>query len=358
MAVVPTETRNATLEDLAALLKQQQDAKYDIVAPMAAMRSQGGLLQLAGTSMFEDGGGKYFRPTAIADGQIAGKLGIPTAYLRLLREKRIDLYDLNVNGWTQGPDRDGLALWAGEEETPPGPDGRSVMLRCFQNDEPDEPGVLRALLSDRYGIIENLDVLMAALQGIRDTGTPIEVLRCDLSETRMVVRIAAPEIMESSPELLAAWRAPFGPGGQDGGIIDHSSGRWTHVQQVPQWAQDKFGVDENGVCASLLLTNGETGGSRFTLAPSLLVLKCLNGWVQEQDALQRVHLTSKLEEGVIGWSQDTQRKSLELVTAQARTRSLLSSTPTTSRWRSLGCTTLTWPPSETRQRPSSLSLAR
>ena len=40
----PAGTRNATLADLAALLRDQQARKVDIVAPAAAIRAAGGRL--------------------------------------------------------------------------------------------------------------------------------------------------------------------------------------------------------------------------------------------------------------------------------------------------------------------------
>jgi len=37
------------------------------------------------------------------------------------------------------------------------------------------PGAVRAFLSDGYKIIDNLDVLLAALDGVRQTGFPVQV---------------------------------------------------------------------------------------------------------------------------------------------------------------------------------------
>ena len=102
--------RNATLEDLAALLRDQQARKVDIVAPAAAIRAQGARLVVDGTEpvLGPDGvtvtAGAY-APTDVCDQGIADKLGIPAAYLRKLREQKPDLYDANVNGWLAGDDR-------------------------------------------------------------------------------------------------------------------------------------------------------------------------------------------------------------------------------------------------------------
>lgn len=288
-------TRNADLSDLAELLKAQQAAKVDYVAPFAGISSTNGVLTVAGTSVF--GEGSQFIPTEIADGQLADKLGIPVQYLRRLRAERPDLYDANINGWTRGAEvlddtENQVAYYA--------PDAREGLLRTFQG-EVGEPGILRAVLSDRFAIIDNLDALMAVLAGVKDADTPIQVLGADLTETRMTVRLAAPEIFVNSPQLLEGYRSPF-----------------SGTNHVPQWAQDKFGVDADGVFAGLVISNSETGGGSFLVAPRFMVLKCTNGMMIKKDALRQVHLGGKLQTGNVAWAEDTQRTSLELVTKQAR----------------------------------------
>jgi hypothetical protein len=49
--------------------------------------------------------GRRYPPTEIWDQGIAGKLGIPAADLRRLREQRPALYGGSVNGWLGGDDR-------------------------------------------------------------------------------------------------------------------------------------------------------------------------------------------------------------------------------------------------------------
>ena len=96
-----------TLGDLAAMLREQQARKVDIVAPAAAIRAAHGQLVIDGTDpvLGPDGvtasAGTYI-PTEVCDQGLADKLGIPGAYLRKLREQRPELYDANVNGWLDG----------------------------------------------------------------------------------------------------------------------------------------------------------------------------------------------------------------------------------------------------------------
>ena len=207
---VKLQARNADLGDIAQLLQQQHDAKVDLVTPLANVTSEGGVITVAGTSLFGDG--SKLVPTEIADGHIAGKLNIPPSYLKTLRAERTDIYDANINGWTQGNE---------ELEVPK--DKRTVLLRTFVSEDLEETGVLRAVLSDRYARIDNLDVLTAALSGVRDTGANVEVVGCDLTETRMTIRVAAPDILVHAPKLLAGYRSPFNDG--DNGVYDHRAGK-------------------------------------------------------------------------------------------------------------------------------------
>lgn len=307
---VQLEARNANLEDLAKILQTQQDAKLDLVAPAAAAMSEHGVIAIAGTGVFED---QRFRPSALADGHLAEKLGIPVAYLRRLREDRIDLYDANVNGWLRGIGKDDLALIRGFD--PVAPDPRSFLWRTFQG-APGEPGYLRSVLSDRYGIIENLDVLTAALAGVRDSGVETVVEGCDLSENRMRVRVAAPAVAALAPVLMAGYRSPFAQGEHRAGDGD-ALARWGLAAAAREGMGYKPG-EEPIVFAGFEISNGENGGAAFLLTPRIIVQICRNGLTIKKDALRSIHLGGQLDHGVIKWSEDTQRKSLELVTAQAR----------------------------------------
>jgi hypothetical protein len=71
------------------------------------------------------------------------------------------------------------------------PDRRNFLVRLFQADS-DNFGVARAVLSDSYKVIDNMDALMATLDGIREAGTDIEFDGLDLSERRLHARVVAP----------------------------------------------------------------------------------------------------------------------------------------------------------------------
>ena len=81
-SAAPLGARNATLTDLAVLLRDQQARKVDVVASASAIRAHRGQLVVDGTApvLGEDGvtltSGSY-TPTNVCDQGVADKLGIP-----------------------------------------------------------------------------------------------------------------------------------------------------------------------------------------------------------------------------------------------------------------------------------------
>jgi len=283
----PTTARNATLQDLGAMLADQHTRKVDVVANARDITAVNGMIVVTGTEpvLTADGvtqGDGLYRPTDVFDEGVAAKLGIPAGYLKRLRNERPDIYDINVNGWLKGiKDQPTYA------DAPADP--RSFLLRTFKSDESGH-GIARAFLSDRYGIIDNLDALHAALAGAMAVEGDLTVDSADLTERRMVVRVVAPEVQALAPTLLKGYRSPF----------NGASG------------------DENPVLwAGFQIANSEVGSGAFTITPRLVVQICTNGMTVTKDALRSVHLGGKMGEGVIDWSRDTEQKALELITAKA-----------------------------------------
>jgi hypothetical protein len=197
-------TRNATLADLAALLRDQQARKVDVVAHASAIHAEGGRLVIdrIDPQLTPDGvsltSGTY-TPTEVCDQGLADKLAIPTTYLRRLRTEYVSLYDANVNGW--------LAR-----------SGKRYLVRGLRGDSGG--GVARAFLSDGYKIIDNIDVLLAALDGIRQSGIVVNIEGCDLSERRMYVRVVSDTVTALAPTLPRGYRCPFtGAAGADNPVV-------------------------------------------------------------------------------------------------------------------------------------------
>jgi hypothetical protein len=213
-----------------------------------------------------------YRPTGVCDEGVSEKLGIDLRYLRKLRDRAIDLYDVNVNGWLDRAELD-----------------RKFLVRCFRGQ--GGTGVARALLSDGYKRIDHLDVLTAILSGVERAGVPVQVQGCDLTERRMYVRLYSEQVVAHAPTMLAGYRSPF-----------------TGAE----------GAANPVVWGGLVITNSETGDGAATITPRLVVKVCANGYTITADAHRAVHLGGKLAEGVIDWSDDTQQRNLDLITAKAR----------------------------------------
>ena len=279
--VTATGARNATLEDLANILQEQQGRKLDIIAPASKLTAQGGNLIIQGVEpvLSEDGvtdPNGIYAPTVVADEGVADKLRIPVGYLRRMRAEHPDLYDMNVCGWL--------------EKDPE----RRFMVRTFRGDTgPDgKPGqgVARAFLSDSHKVIDNFEILLAALEGVRRAGHPVQITGCDLTDRRMIVRVESQAVAIQARELLKGYRSPFT--GQTG-------------DELPM------------VSAGFVITNSEVGAGAFSITPRAVIKVCSNGLTIAKDVMRAVHLGGKQDEGVIRWSETTQRKMLELVTAKA-----------------------------------------
>jgi hypothetical protein len=265
--------RNATMGELAEILMDQHKRKHDVVVNAAALESiEGDIVIKAGWTDIDAEGvlvqDLVLTPTAVADEGIADKLGIPIGYLRRMRNERIDLYDANVNGWLndQGD--------------------RQFLVRGFAQ---SEEGIMRAFLSDTYGIIDHLDVLTAIAGGIARVNVKTEIVQTDLTDRRMYVKMRAPEVKTYARELLKGYRSPF---------------------------TGESGDDNPTVFAGLVFSNSETGNGAFSLVPQLTVQVCSNGMTITKDAVRKVHLGKRMDEGIIRWSNDTQKKVLELIESQ------------------------------------------
>jgi hypothetical protein len=306
--MIQTTARNATLTDLANLLKSQQARKVDVVASARKIRATNGVLVIAGTEAeISDEGvtntDGYYTPTVVCDEGIAEKLAIPLAYLRRLRSDRVDLYDANVNGWLHGAENDADSA-----------DPRAFLVRCFRSDDTGI-GVARAFLSDRYKLVDNLDVLTSALDGVKQAGVQVEIDGCDLTDRRMYVRIVAPEVTARAGELLRDYRSPF----RDPEVQRASGISLDRARDLARGEGMGYEPGEEPIVfAGFVLSNSEVGGGAFSIVPRVVIKVCKNGLTITRDAMRAVHLGGRLDEGTIAWSEDTQEKNLALVRAKTR----------------------------------------
>lgn len=290
--------RNQGLEALAKMLQEQHAMKHDVIVPAANLKSSAGRIMVRGDEPILSlegvtAGPGIYDPTEVAIEGFAEKLGITPTYLKKLHSQRVDLFDANVNGWLHGR-RKKVRLGSNPEDEPVwgaiDPDPRSFLLRTFRP-ETGEPGVARALLSDRYQAFDNLDVMMAVLEGVRAAGVSADVRGCDLSDRRMYIRIVIPEIQALAPVLLRGYRSPF-------------TGE----------SADELPVVFAGVVAS----NSEVGDGRWSITPRIEVRVCTNGMTIKKDALAGVHLGGKKKDGVVEWAGDTLQSELQTIRLKCR----------------------------------------
>jgi hypothetical protein len=190
-------------------------------------------------------------------------------------------------------------------------------LRLFRAQD-GQPGVLRTMLSDSYGIIDNLDVLTAALEGLKAADTGVEIRECDLSDTTMRAKVYSPAVAALAPRLLGGYRDPFATPAlsERRRSVSTDLDHWRRVAH-----REGLGYDpgtEPVVFAGFRISNSETGDGAFTLKPELYVKICRNGLTLPLPAVRTVHHSTKMDIGPVVWSQDTRNKQLAVLTAKTR----------------------------------------
>lgn len=226
------------LEQLVATLEAQEEIKKDFLAPTSDLHFLDGNLV-----MLHAGQTVTFAPTTVFHGQVSEKLGIPKGYYDKMKEKALHLLDDNVNHWLRD-------------------EGKNILIRAFVREDGDNDA--RAFLSDRYNIIDNMEVLMQALESIKESGLQVEVAGAELSDTRMYLKITCPEVEVQATEMLKNYRKSYAAG--------------------------------TGVISGFIVQNSEIGCGSFQIQPRAVVLACKNGLVNTKDSFRRVHLGAKLDE--------------------------------------------------------------
>lgn len=211
------DSRELTAVPLAQHLQGTTDLLGQVVdATVAAKAHQGLGIQVSGLGTFA--------PTNLAHDQIASKCGIPSGYYnRMIREGRWPLLAENINAWM--PDRERRLV-------------RTLGPR------------MRALLSDGYRILDNLDLLWASLEAFK--GLDLQIQGAEASETRLYLRATA------------------------------------------RWDKNLLKEIKPGdmVAPGVTIRNSEVGNGKLAVEPFLLRLVCSNGMIGEH-SFSRVHIGAK-----------------------------------------------------------------
>ena len=210
------------LREVLVELKRQQEAKRDYISPSSslALRPDGRTLAM---------GEKDFSTTDLFHRQVASSLSIPARYYDLMQREKPELLAENVNAWMSTRDQ-------------------NYMIRSLD-------GVARALLSDRYRRIDNLEVAGAVLPLF--AGVPgMQVMSCEVTEHKLYVK-----------------------------VVD------TRREAVCVGDAVQFGV---------VVSNSEVGLGAVSVQPLVYTLKCLNGMVVNSLGERKTHVgraAKGLEEG-------------------------------------------------------------
>lgn len=251
------------LEKIVEQLEFQKKIKRDFVVPSDHIRYNGL------TGLLSAGVENQWSLTEHCHSQVANKLEIPMGYYKRMKGDHPDLLALNINGWLSR-----------KEKT-------KYLLRTFNYGDENITNLCRAMLSDRYSILDNWDVLIAALEAIKNTGIHVDVVKAEVTERKMYLHIVAPEIHVDATELL------------DGYLEDTTSA-----------------VLNNGIISGLVLTNSEVGLSRFEVSARAQILRCKNGLHDRNAAFRKTHLGAKMDEGFVQWSEGTKQKNYQLILSQ------------------------------------------
>ncbi len=255
------------LGGLITTLELQKVQKRDFIVPASQLRyTPEGRMIIEAKQGSTDQRGNWLND--ICHSQVADKLGIPVAYYKKMMASHPDLLAQNVNGWLQKSTS-------------------KYLMRTFEID-PEQPGTARAFLSDRYQILDNYDVLLAALEAIKKMGVQVQITKAQVSESRMYLHITCPELEVNAEAFLKGYM------------------------------KEEGAAAGNGIITGFVLTNSEVGLGTFEIRPRATILKCTNGLIGTDDRFRRVHLGGKLEEGEVEWSERTKQKNYELIISQTQ----------------------------------------
>jgi len=290
-------TRNADMAEIVNLLLTQRAMRRDFVVPASKLTVAGGILEFEDPELAEltDEGvtpfSRYFDLNGVALAGFSEKLGIPAAYLAKLHAGRVDLFDANVNGWLKGGSH-GDRVWPADD--------RSFLLRTFIGDDPSVRGVARALLSNGFKIVDNLDMLAVAMAAVMEADPDANVVSANLSERNMTIKVMSPNLVTEAPVLHDGYKSPFegpNPVGRAGGITDASA----RLKAIFGDHHIFNRADAPIVAGGFTLGNSEVGAGSAYITPWAMMLRCTNGLTFSEDRLRKTHLGGRMAEGDVKW---------------------------------------------------------
>jgi len=204
------------LQFLIEELKRQKPLKWDKKINSSHLE----MALVENQSMFHIQDNRSFPITKSCHSQIADKLDIPFKYYRKMETESPELLVENVNTWLKKSGKDFFIRGLGE--------------------------VVRAFLSDRYRVIDHLDILYCTLNELQ--AHEAEIQDCFLSETEMNIKVKSSKLQD---------------------FVRHR---------------------DDLIVGGLFFTNSETGHKALRVEPRMFRVKCSNGMIVEEFKTREVHI--------------------------------------------------------------------
>lgn len=212
-----------SLQEVMTELNRQNLAKQDYIGPAQAfrLRDDGHTFEINHVVSKEQ---EVFGTTQLFHRQVASTLGIPAKYYDLMQTQKPELLAENVNAWF-------------------GDRANSYMIRSMDY---GSGRVARALLSERYRRIDNMEIAAAVLPFFAGK-EEYEVVSCEVTENRLYLK-----------------------------IVNHR----LEIAVVPG----------DYVQAGVMISNSEVGLGAVSVQPLLYRLVCTNGMVVNDMGERRHHI--------------------------------------------------------------------
>lgn len=213
-----------SLQEVAMELERQSKAKRDFIAPMSGMHlnEDGRTFEMKHGDTGEE---LSFGTTGLFHRQIASTLGIPAKYYDICQQQKSELLAENVNAWFS--DRDG-----------------NYMIRTM--DYGNGGYTARAMLSERYRRIDNLEIASAVLPLFAGSDQ-YEIASSEVTENRLYLK-----------------------------VVNHR----LEMEVVPG----------DYVQAGVVISNSEVGLGAVSVQPLVYRLVCTNGMIVNDFGERRTHV--------------------------------------------------------------------
>lgn len=237
-----------SLQELAAELENIKRGSRDYVAPAPLLR----MTPEKQLVMEKSGDTRPFDVRPYAHGQIAGLLGIPKAYYDKMATEAPALLANNVNAWLNRRTDD------------------KQLVRTVGTD-------VRAVLSDRFRALDNVDLAEAALPELVQRGAVVQSV--ELTETKFYLKATLPTMRRA----LGGGELPVGA-------------QIATYDEIPNYEARKAENARRGfrvgdvVEAMICLSNSEVGAGTLRIEWGTMVLACLNAAIMPGDSFKRYHV--------------------------------------------------------------------